>query len=718
MGTVGLSFGSPTSGAGFDVSTTVSQIVSNLQNVETPWKTQLTTLQGQDTAISSIGTLFSTLSTDVSALTDFQGTLAQKEGSSSDTNVLQLTAATSSATAGTHSVVVNNLAQTASGYVDAVTNSSDTLAGSISIQLGSGTTENIVIGAAPSSPAANTIYTGSGVNTLAGLASAINQANLGVTVNVLADASGSRLSLVSNTSGAAGQMTITSSLTDAKMVTTQNSTGALNYNSTVTAKNASLTIDGVPLSSASNTVTNLIPGVTFQLLAPSTLDSSGNAEPIQVVIANDSSGVETAVNQMVTDYNSLISAVNTQQGNTSTGTPEPLFGSPTLSLLQQQLFGGLNAQSPNGYLDSISATAGTTLSGSMTIQVGSGTTETVVIGAAPSSPATNTIYTGTGTDANTLSGIASAINAANIGVTAGINTTGGQSSLTFTSQTAGSTGALGITSAIVASTPAPVGYTDSGYTSSTADSGTLGAVAAGTDALSGSLSIQVGGGSAQTIVIGAAPASPAANTIYTGAGANTLSDVMKAINNANLGVGAAFNTAGTALTLTSSNVGATGALAITSNLTDTTSPTTTTLNYNASSDINNLTSLGISVNNDGSLTFDASTLDSLLNSDYSGVVSFFQDSNSWGQNFANMLNNAGTSSSTGILKLAQNSNSAIESNLNAEITKEDAYITAQQKSLTTELNQANETIQGISTQLSGMNELYAAITGYNQNSNG
>ena len=75
MGTVGLSFGSPTSGAGFNVSATVSEIVANLQNVETPWKTQLTTLESQDTAISSLGTLFSNLSNDMSSLTDMQGIL-------------------------------------------------------------------------------------------------------------------------------------------------------------------------------------------------------------------------------------------------------------------------------------------------------------------------------------------------------------------------------------------------------------------------------------------------------------------------------------------------------------------------------------------------------------------------------------------------------------------------------------------------------------------
>ena len=110
MGTVGLAFGSPTSGAGFNVSSTVAEIIGNLQKVETPWQSQLTSLESQDTVISSLGTLFSNLSTDMSQLTDFNGVLAQKEGSSSDTNVLELTSATSSAVAGTHTVVVNNLA--------------------------------------------------------------------------------------------------------------------------------------------------------------------------------------------------------------------------------------------------------------------------------------------------------------------------------------------------------------------------------------------------------------------------------------------------------------------------------------------------------------------------------------------------------------------------------------------------------------------------------
>lgn len=571
MGTVGLSFGSPTSGTGFDVSTTVSQIVSNLENVETPWKNELTALESQDTVISNLGTLFSNLSTDLSQLTDFQGVLSQKEGSSSNTNVLELTSASSSATAGTYTVAVNSPAQTSSGYLAEIADATDTLSGSITLQVGSGT--------------AQTITLDSSDNTLAGLAAAINASGAGITASVLTDASGSRLSLVSGTSGANGNITVSAN----SIVDASNSNAALAYTSAVTGANASLTVDGVNLTSASNTVSNLIPGVTFQLLSTS-------SSPVQVVIGNSNSGVESAVNQFVTDYNSLISALNTQEGNTSSGTPEPLYGSPTISLLQGLLLGGINAQNPNGSLDSISASAGTTLSGSLTIQVGNSTAENIVIGAAPSTPAANTIYTGSG--ANGLSDLSAAINSANLGVTAGIATSNGESTLTLTSQTVG------------------------------------------------------------------------------------------------------------------------GALNVTSNLQSTANGVNTTLNYNSSSDINNLTSLGISVNNDGSLTLDTSSLDSLLNSDYNGVLGFFQNADSWGQSFATLLNNAGSSSSTGILALAASSNSSTEATLNAEITKEQNYISTQQTSLTTELNQANEILQQLPSQLDGINEIYSAITGYNQNING
>src|ERR1035441_4605327 len=90
MGTVGLNFGSATSRQGFDVTTTVNQIVTKLQAVETPWKTQLTALTTKDSTLTSLGTQLSTLSTDLQNLTDFSGTMPYNTRSSSDTNVLTL----------------------------------------------------------------------------------------------------------------------------------------------------------------------------------------------------------------------------------------------------------------------------------------------------------------------------------------------------------------------------------------------------------------------------------------------------------------------------------------------------------------------------------------------------------------------------------------------------------------------------------------------------
>jgi flagellar hook-associated protein 2 len=200
-------------------------------------------------------------------------------------------------------------------------------------------------------------------------------------------------------------------------------------------------------------------------------------------------------------------------------------------------------------------------------------------------------------------------------------------------------------------------------------------------------------------------------------GDNTLAGLASAINSASIGVRASVVTSssGSQLVLTSGTAGSSGALKVTSAIADTAN-SDTTLKYTSSSDINSLTSLGISVNNDGSLTFAAGSLDSLLNSDYSSVVGFFQNANSWGQTFNTMLTNAGSSSSTGIMSLALKSDSNIESTLNADISREESMISTEQKSLTTELNTANQIMQELPTQLQGVNELYSAITGYNKNS--
>jgi len=560
MGTVGISFGSPTSGQGFDVSTTVSQLVANLQAVETPWKTQLTALQSDDTALTSIGTDLGSLSTALQSLTDFEGVLSEKQGSSSGTSVLQLTSAASSAVAGSHTIVVSSLAQTSSEY-SCVASSTDTLSGTLTIAIGSG--------------AAQTITIDSSDNTLSSLADAINSGSYGVTANVITTSGGERLSLVSSTSGSSGNITVGGSLQGA-------AAGAISFTQGQAGQDAQLTVDGVPVTSASNTVTNAIQGVTIQLLsaAPST--------DVQVEITNDNSDVETAVSNFVSAYNTVVGDLNTQEGNDSSGNAEPLFGNPIIATLQEDL----------------------------------------------------------------------------------------QSALAFIQPA----NAIGTTSTI-----------------------------GNSDTLSGSLSIQVGSGSAQTINV---PANA------------KLSDVAAAINAANAGVTASVITSGSTATLSLANStgGSSGAITVdSSGLTDTTSGGAVTFGSSQSSAITSFTQLGISTNDDGTLSLDTDTLDSVLDSNYQDVVNFLQPNGaftSFGGNLSTVIDNLGNNAPDGAVYLTLQQDSAEETSLNTNITNENTQISAEQTQLTTELNEANYTLEQIPTEIAQVNEIYSAITGYDENPQG
>jgi flagellar hook-associated protein 2 len=453
MGTVGLSFGSATSGAGFNVSTTVASIIAIQQGVESPWKAQLATLQSQDTAFTSLGTDLGTLSTNLAALTDLEGVTAEKDGSSSDTSVVSLSSASATAAAGSHTIVVNTLAQTSSVYSDSIANAADTLSGSLSIQVGSGT--------------AQTISVGSSSNTLSTLAAAINAAGMGVAASIISDANGSRLSLVSSTGGAAGQLTVNSSLSDATTST------SIATSSGQTGLNASLTVDGLSISSASNTVSTAIPGVTFQLLGTS-------SSAVQVQITNDTSGIATAMNSFVTAYNAVLADLKAQEGNNSSGSAEPLYGNPVIGQMQSQMSEAL-----------------------------------------------------------------------------------------------------------------------------------LGGAASGS--------------------------------------------------------------------------------------------------------VSGISQLGLSVNDDGTLTFSQDNFDATLNSSFSDAVGYLQNTGSFGANFTTILNSLSSTNTTGAIYLAEQQNSSEETTLNDDVTNEEALLSTQKTSLTTELNTANEVLQAIPSQLSEINEMYSAVTGYNTN---
>ncbi len=578
MGAVGINFGSATSGAGFDVTTTVASIVANLKAVETPWTTQLTTLQSEDTAFTSIGTDLAALSTSVNALTDFEGVMSQKDGSSSDTSVLALSSASSSAVAGSHTIVVSRLAQTSS-EVSAVVPTDDTLSGALTFQVGStGTPETVPVVSGTS-------------DTLATYAAAINSADIGVTASVISDTSGSRLSLVSNTSGLAGQLTVS---------------------------------PGGP------------PTVTTSKTPPATSTASTGSAAATNTFSFDSAAVQ--------------------------------------------------------------------LSGTFSYAIGGTAVATVDLGPSPLS----------------LTAAAAALNADSGFSGSGLSAQASGANLVIT----GSTGASG---------SASIDTTESALTTTTPAS-TFGAFTDATADTAIKINTGVAGQDAQLTVDGLSAdcASNTVSTVIPGVTFQLLSTsttpVQVQITNDNASIETAFstfvgayNTVVKDLTTQEGNDSSGKSEPLYGNTVVSQLQSSLSLaltSGSASGGVKSLYHLGISVNSDGTLTLDNSTLDAELNSNYSDVVGFLQNSRSFGQNLSTTLDSLGTSTPTGVIALALSANGSQETTLNDDVTAQNTLIATQQANLTTELNTANEVLQAIPQQLDEMNELYSAMTGYNTSTTG
>ena len=176
---------------------------------------------------------------------------------------------------------------------------------------------------------AATVTVDSTNNTLSQLASSINNQNIGVTASVIQDSNGYRLALVSTASGAPGDITVSG-----------NTTG-LSFTKGVTGTNASLVVDGIPISSASNTVSNVINGVTLSL------GSSSPSTPVTVNVNPDTAQATTAINNLVSAYNTVIGEINAQFNVAADGSGGgPLEADNSLRDVQSQLLAALSYSVP------------------------------------------------------------------------------------------------------------------------------------------------------------------------------------------------------------------------------------------------------------------------------------------------------------------------------------------------------------------------------------
>jgi flagellar hook-associated protein 2 len=342
---MGLNSSTVSSGNGLDVTAVVNQILDSERGPEQLWQQRQSTLRVQTSTLNSLNSSLNALKTAAQALTDATGIVTSNVATSSQTGILTASAQ-SSAAAGSHRITVTSLATTASAYTDGVSDSNTTFqGGTLTIQVGTTSTD---------------ITVDSSNNTLSQLADTINAPQIGVRASVISDATGAHLALVSQTSGKPGDLTITG-----------NTTGLV-FHKASSGDNASLTIDGVPISSATNTVTGAIPGVTLNLV------SSAPTSSVELTVGPDTSGIRQAVSAFVSAYNSVISAINGQYLVGSDGSAGVLAANSSLRSLQSSLLSDITyAMSDNNGYNSLRS-LGITMANDGTLSLDSATLNDVL----------------------------------------------------------------------------------------------------------------------------------------------------------------------------------------------------------------------------------------------------------------------------------------------------------------------------------------------------
>lgn len=146
-------------------------------------------------------------------------------------------------------------------------------------------------------------------STLSGIASEINKAKIGVSASVVDTGSGFRLVMSSEKTGASNAIQISVLDDDANSLDNNGlsrlafNPSASNLTETVEAKDATFTVNGVSVSRATNTISDVIEGVTLNLTAK----TSGS--PVTLKVAQDTAGVADRVEEFVNKYNELQSLV-------------------------------------------------------------------------------------------------------------------------------------------------------------------------------------------------------------------------------------------------------------------------------------------------------------------------------------------------------------------------------------------------------------------------
>ncbi len=331
---------SPGLGSGLDVKSIVTQLMAIEQQPLTALQNKETNLQTRISAFGSIKSALAAFQATMTPMTTRAGfkTLGVSVG---DANAIVATLGTG-ATAGNYSMDVTALAQ-AQKLVSNGFASTDTLVGTGSLTFTFGTTVGSTFTADAAQPA-QSVTIATGQDALSGIRDAINAAQAGVTATIVNDgsATGQRLILTSNKTGAASSMQVSvvdgdGNATDAVGLSqlAYDPAAAVgsgrNLTETQIAQDAAVTIDGLAIHRASNTFADAIPGVSLTLKSLTTT-------PTTLAVSADTSGVSTSVASFVAAYNAVQSTLTSlTKYDATTKTASVLTGDSTVRLIQNQL---------------------------------------------------------------------------------------------------------------------------------------------------------------------------------------------------------------------------------------------------------------------------------------------------------------------------------------------------------------------------------------------
>jgi len=311
MGTI--SFGGLATG--LNTTSIIDQLVQVEGQPITLLQNKQATLQQDVTLLQNLGSKFSSLQSAATKLSLSSSFFVKKIASSNEA-IIGVTAG-SNADVGSHAIIVNSLARPSTLASASFNDIGTTTVGNGTLRLAvGGTTMNITVD--------------SSNNTLQGIRDAINNSNAGITASTIVENAGTtptyRLVVSGKNAGTVNAVTV-----DTSGLTVGGGDVALGITTTQAAQNASLTVDGVAITRSTNTISDVITGVTLDVR-----DTS--ASPIQVTTSNDTDAIKSQLSGFVSAYNDVLSFIATQtKYDSSTKTAGPLLGDSTVTALQRSL---------------------------------------------------------------------------------------------------------------------------------------------------------------------------------------------------------------------------------------------------------------------------------------------------------------------------------------------------------------------------------------------